>query len=206
MTGNTEQVIRLENKHIKTASRMLAKAFREDPIEKYAFPELGGDDPRMPYTFELMIRIGLKYGYAFTTSPRLEGAAVWARIKTSNYSFWRMLLAGAILPAMRMGWRTGQRMQAFSSKLEEKHREIISDTHWYLQLLGVDPEHQGKGYAGRLLRERLARIDEEALACYLETELVENVPIYEHFGFHIVEEYHVPGTPLKMWLMLRQPA
>jgi hypothetical protein len=51
----------------------------------------------------------------------------------------------------------------------------------------------------------LAWIDKEGLACYLETELAENVTLYEHFGFHTVEEYHVPGTPLKMWLMLRQP-
>jgi GNAT superfamily N-acetyltransferase len=198
--------MRLEKKHVKAASLMLARAFREDPIEKYAFPELGGEDPRMPYAFELMIRIGLKYGYALTTSPRLEGAAVWARIKTPEYPLWRMLLAGAMLPAMRMGREAGRRMQVFSSGLETKHREIIGDTHWYLQLLGVDPEHQGKGYAGRLLRERLTRIDEEGLACYLETELAKNVPLYEHFGFRTVEEYPVPGTPLRMWLMLRKPA
>ena len=206
MTGNTEQIIRLEKKHVKAASRMLARAFRTDPIEKYAFPELGGDDPRMPYGFELMIRIGLKYGYAFTTSPRLEGVVVWARMKTPNDSLWRMLWSGAMLPTIRMGWRTGQRMQAFSSRLEVKHKEIVNDTHWYLQLLGIDPEHQGKGYAGQLLRESLTRIDEEGLVCYLETELGENVPFYEHFGFRTVEEYHVPGPPMKMWLMLRQPA
>ena len=206
MTSNSEQIIRLDKKYIKAASQMLARAFRDDPIEKYAFPVLGGNDPRMPYAFEMMLRLGQKYGYAFTTSPQLEGVAVWARIKTADYSLWRMLLSGAMLPVIRMGRGAGERMQTFSSALDKKHQEIISDTHWYLQLLGVDPEHQGKGYAGRLLREGLARIDEEGLACCLETELAENVTLYEHFGFYTVEEYLVPGTPLKMWLMLRQPA
>jgi ribosomal protein S18 acetylase RimI-like enzyme len=78
-------------------------------------------------------------------------------------------------------------MQTFSRYLDKKHREIISDTHWYLQLLGVDPEYQGQGFASRLLRGMLTRIDEEGLPCYLETELAKNVPIYEHFGFRTLE-------------------
>jgi len=102
-----------------------------------------------------------------------------------------------------MGWDVGKRMQKFANRLEEKHKEIINDIHWYLQLIGVEPEQQGKGFASGLIREMLKKIDEEALPCYLETELEENVPIYEHFGFQTLEEYDVPNTPLKMWLMLR---
>lgn len=197
------QLLKIEKAHVKPASKMLARAFRDDPVEKYAYPELGGYDPRLPHAFEVMLRIGMKYGYAFTTSPRLEGVAVWAKIEKPEYPFWRMLLAGVMIPAMRMGWGAGRRMQALSSKLEKKHEQIISGIHWYLQLIGVEPEFQGKGYASRLIRGMLPRIDEESLPCYLETELEENTLIYGHFGFQTLEVFDIPDTPLKMWLMLR---
>ena len=196
-------MIKLEKTQIKPASKMLARAFRDDPVVKYAFPEKGGNDPRTPYSYEFMLRMGMKYGYTYTTSSALEGVAVWDRIRNPEYSFWRMLFSGALLPGMRMGWDVGKRMQKFANRLEEKHKEIINDIHWYLQLIGVEPEQQGKGFASGLIREMLKNIDEEGLPCYLETELEKNVPIYEHFGFQTLEEYVIPDTPLKMWLMLR---
>ncbi|HEY97485.1 MAG TPA: GNAT family N-acetyltransferase [Dehalococcoidia bacterium] len=196
-------MIKLEKPQIKPASRILARAFRDDPVMEYAFPENGGNDPRMPYAYELMLRLGVKYGYTYATSSALEGVATWDRFYNPGYSFWRTLLSGSLVPAMRMGWDAGKRMQKFADALKEKQQEIVSGIHWYLQLIGVEPEQQGKGFASQLIREMLHRIDKEGLPCYLETELEENVPIYEHFGFQTIEEYRVPDTPLRMWLMLR---
>lgn len=203
MTDQPPSMIPLEKCQIKEASKVLARAFRDDPTEKFAFPELGGYDPRMPHAFEFMIRMGMKYGYVYTTSPRLEGAAVWMKITTFETSLWRMLLAGAILPGMRMGREAGQRMQTFASKLETKHQEVISDLHWYLQLLGVDPAYQGQGFGSKLLRGKLAEIDAEGLPCYVETAPDENVAMYQHFGFQTLEKYRIPETSISMWLMLR---
>ncbi len=203
MTGQLEQLVKLEKAQIKPASLMLARAFHDDPVVKYAFPELGGNDPKLPYSYEFILRLGLRYGHTYTTSSRLEGVAIWTRIISPYTSIWRMLFSGAFLAAMKMGIKTGLRMQPISKNLDKKHNEIISGIHWYLQLLGVDPAYQGKGFASRLLNGMLARIDEDCLPCYLETELEENVPIYQHFGFKTIEEYPIPDTPVKMWLMLR---
>ena len=206
MTNQSEPLLKLKKDQIKPASLMLARAFRDDPIMAYAFPDRDGEDPRLPYAYESMLHLGLKYDLTHTTSTRLEGVAVWRRIRKPSYSFWRILLSGAFLPSMKMGRKTGQRMQTFSQHLDKKHEEMISGIHWYLQLIGVDLEYQGQGFASRLLRGMLIRIDQEGLPCYLETELEANVPLYENFGFRTLEEYPVPSTPLKMWLMLREAA
>ena len=71
-------------------------------------------------------------------------------------------------------------------------------------LIGVDPKFQGKGYASRLIREMLLRIDEEGLPCYLETQKEQNVSIYQHFGFKVIDEFIIPGTTIKAWPMLRE--
>ena len=152
-----------------------------------------------------MLRLGLRYGHTYTTSPRLEGVAVWMRMKTPDSSFWRMLSSGALLPAMKMGMQAGQRMQTFSKSLDKKHEEMINDIHWYLQLLGVDPEYQGKGLAGKLLREMLTRIDEDGLPCYLETERQRNVPFYNRHGFDVVVEVDLPNGGPHIWTMKREP-
>jgi hypothetical protein len=49
----------------------------------------------------------------------------------------------------------------------------------------------------------LARRDEECIPCYLETIDEENISLYEHFGFKVVEKSAVPKTNLTNWAMLR---
>ena len=83
------------------------------------------------------------------------------------------------------------------------HKKVAPFRHWYLEALGIAPEHQGKGYASRLIRGMLSRVDEEKLPCFLDTMDPKNVRIYERFGFKVVEESQVPGTPLTTWAMLR---
>ena len=75
--------------------------------------------------------------------------------------------------------------------------------HWYLCILGVDPRFQGKGYAGKMVRAMLARIDKEGVPCFLETMTEKNVSIYEHLGFRVLEKSAIPKTNLTNWAMLR---
>ena len=50
----------------------------------------------------------------------------------------------------------------------------------------------------------LGRIDNERLPCYLETQNQNNLPIYRHYGFKVIEDVIIPGTKLHHWLMLRE--
>lgn len=75
--------------------------------------------------------------------------------------------------------------------------------HWYLQLLGVDPGHQGQGYATALVNPMLARFDREGLPCCLDTMNGDNVAFYERFGFRVAAKSLVPKTQIGLWLMAR---
>ena len=74
--------------------------------------------------------------------------------------------------------------------------------HMYLQTIGVDPQHQGKGFADKLIKPMLNRLDEERLPCYLDTLDAKNVGIYEHLGFKLVNESIIPGTELTCWALI----
>jgi len=186
------------------ASRMLARAFQDDPIIAYAYKDDKNVNVRLPYVYEFLLRYYLSYAQVYATSYQLEGVAVWRFYERIKMSFMRILLSGAIWPALRMGMKAGKRMQPFFDYVENKHGELVPFPHWYLMIIGVDPKFQGKGYGGRLLRGMLSKVDEEGLPCYLETEKSENVPLYQHFDFRVIDEYIVPETTVKLWAMLRE--
>ena len=203
MDSGLAGIIKLRKDHIKPASQMLARAFEDDPISVYAYSDEADIKSRLPYVYEFLLRYYLRYAQGYATSEQLEGIAVWQRYRRVKISFWHLLSSGAIWPAIKMGAKVGERMQPFFGYIEKKHAELVSFPHWYLILIGVEPESQGKGYAAMLLRSMLSKIDEEGLPCYLETEKAKNVPIYEHFNFRIIDEFIVPDTTVKLWAMLR---
>jgi ribosomal protein S18 acetylase RimI-like enzyme len=120
-------------------------------------------------------------------------------------SFWRILTSGAICPATKIGIKALRKMKALDNYIERKHKELAPNRHWYLAMLAVDSQHQGKGHASKLLNGMLCHIDEEGLPCYLETDVGKNVSMYQHFGFAVVDEFAVPGIKGKMVAMLRKP-
>ena len=95
-------------------------------------------------------------------------------------------------------------MKGLGQYIDAVHSRLATFKHWYLQAIGVDPMFQGRGYASKLLRSMLSRIDEEGLPCYLETLDEQNVSLYEHFGFKVIEESNIPETTLTNWAMLRE--
>jgi GNAT superfamily N-acetyltransferase len=74
----------------------------------------------------------------------------------------------------------------------------------FLGVLGVHPEHQGKGLA-KILLDDLARIcDEHPLSAgiCLNTEDPANVPLYEHMGYQILGHRQIDAD-LETWCMFR---
>jgi hypothetical protein len=52
----------------------------------------------------------------------------------------------------------------------------------------------------------LERIDRDRMPCALDTNIDKNVAIYRRFGFDVISEDEMPGTPVTSFLMLRRPA
>ena len=50
----------------------------------------------------------------------------------------------------------------------------------------------------------LEHFDNEKQNCYLETLKAENIMIYQHYGFKLMEEVKVPGTDMTLYAMLRE--
>lgn len=96
------------------------------------------------------------------------------------------------------GPRTMSRWAQVYKTLEAVHPH---EPHWYLGVLGVDPDYQGRGQGTALLKAFLRRVDADTAPSYLETDRRENVPFYERVGFETVREVSVLDVPV--WCMWR---
>ena len=70
--------------------------------------------------------------------------------------------------------------------------------------VGVLPERQGRGIGKKLMTRAWEVVDAHKTPCYLETQNINNVPIYQKFGFEVVSDKELPNGELHNWGMLRE--
>ncbi|RDW93641.1 uncharacterized protein DSM5745_00963 [Aspergillus mulundensis] len=84
------------------------------------------------------------------------------------------------------------REQAFAQKLDKvKARCLQGRKHWYLNLIGRDPERKEKGVVRALIQPFLQRAREDGVPAWLEAVDEHSRDVYGHFGFRTVEEFRV---------------
>lgn len=86
-------------------------------------------------------------------------------------------------------------------KMDEYHPD---ERHWYLPIIGVEPNAQGRGLGGALLRHATARFDDDEVLAYLESSNPRNISLYERHGFEVMGEIQIGAGPL-VTPMLRRP-
>ena len=85
----------------------------------------------------------------------------------------------------------------------EKHHPRQPE-HWYLAVLGTDPDHQGKGIGSALLQPVLERCDLEEVPAYLESSKEANIAFYARHGFELRDPIETEGGPT-LYPMWREP-
>ena len=204
MGTDLKDLVRLNKLHIKPAAEVLTQAFRNYPLLQYSFPDKLERERIAPYFFQYILSYGIRYGETYATSPNLEGVAVWLTSDNYPMTFWRSIRSVPLSIIFGFGRAGGRKMRYTGEYIDMVHKRLAPFKHWFLQTIGVDPQFQGKGYAGKLLRAMFTKIDEEGLPCYLETLDETNVRLYEHFGFKVIEKSAIPETKLTNWAMLRE--
>jgi ribosomal protein S18 acetylase RimI-like enzyme len=100
-----------------------------------------------------------------------------------------------------MPWITAARLGVADRILQHHH---MKGRHHYLFMLGVDPTRQGQGFGGALLRELGTHADEDQLPCYLETDKLSSVQLYERHGYAVTHRRGFALFPdLTLWCMQR---
>jgi len=192
---------------VRPAALATACAFANDLSTLYLIPN-PKKRPYFRYAIECYLRLSLlEHKEVYVTSPHCEGLAIWIHSNaTSLPSLTNILRAGWPWQPLRCGLTFFLRDSRMNQYYEKLRREIAPKPHLYLALLSVAPEFQGQGFASKLIRPMLARLDAKRLPAYLETQNLRNVAMYERYGFQLVREGVFPSTDLKMYIMVRHSA
>ena len=186
---------------IPAMAAALGRAFADDPIFEYLLPGVPPEvrAKRTAPFFAVDTRIRVRSASAWTT-PEHAGAALWA-----PPGKWRTSLGDSL----RMAWpmvraSRGRALTRYSvlSAIEKVHPR---QPHWYLAVLGTDPDRQGEGVGGALMTPVLERCDADGIPAYLETAKEANIGYYERFGFTVERELPLPRGAPTLWPMWREP-
>jgi GNAT superfamily N-acetyltransferase len=196
--------VRLAEQQIGEAAEALARAFFDDPLFTYVFPD---DELRgrvLPQFMAAGARMGHLFGEVYTGAESVVGAAIWLPPNWGEFNDERTAAAGFPAVMKQMGEEANARFGVAMGEFGALHQRDMPAPHWYLMILGVDPPRQGIGIGGQLIQPVLARADSDGVACYLETLKARNVPFYQRHGFKVLVEGDLPDGP-HYWTMRREP-
>ena len=170
----------VEQRDIPRLADVLALAFYDDPVMRWATRE---DEKRLPALTDLYtqsLEHDIRYGWV-TTTDDLKHAPYGSHPKpprnqhpsSTPYACSPTTSAGAV-PERSGRWLN------FIALCEEKRPKT---PHHYLDFIGVHPDRQGQGYASALLRHTLTKLDILQAPAYLESSNPRNNPLYQRNDF-----------------------
>jgi ribosomal protein S18 acetylase RimI-like enzyme len=178
-------------------SRAMARAFLDDPVFKVLF----GDPVPLGRTsrfFALMADVQLHHGFVHHT-PGYEAAAIWAPPEE-----WKMPVATIVRNAPRLLEVFGRRTVVNLGILSQMEKAHPNEAHYYLEFIGTDPAHQGKGKGTELMEPMMDRCDREGVGAYLESSNQANLAFYHRLGFERRPVINLKAGPT-LYPMWRDP-
>jgi GNAT superfamily N-acetyltransferase len=197
-------VVDLPRAEIAHIALVFGRAFHDNPMTRFCVPDENARPGKLSWFFEVALRCGVEYGTVHTTSIG-EGAALWLPPGGWELRLGQLLRRGFLPAPFRLGLGPLRRLFGCLNHLDGIHRRLMSDPHWFLFLMGVDPPRQGQGVGGRIIAPALQRADEDGLPCYLETDKRRNLDFYGKHGFDVVYEGDIPRGGPHFWAMRRDP-
>ena len=192
------QVRRATRADLDPVVSALAAAFHDDPVMHWFFPGERNRDERIELVFRMRVAGFLGQEEVYTTDDH-SGAAVWAQPER-----WEMppleglRFVARLLPIVRS--RIGVLARGWGM-IDRVHPK---EPHYYLAILGTEPESQGRGVGSALIEPVLADCDRNGIGAYLESSKERNLAFYGRHGFRVTGELDLPDGP-RIWSMWRDP-
>jgi GNAT superfamily N-acetyltransferase len=178
------------------ATAILAGAFHRDPIWSWAFPDGERRLEQHRALWGLFVDAAIRYpGVRMNDSS--TAVALWIPPGGSELTEEGEEQLAALVVSLP-GDGAARALDAFAAFDRARPRHV---PHYYLSLLGTDPQHLGHGHGLRLLEDNLVEIDSLGMPAYLEASNVANVPLYARYGFAPHGVVRITGGPdaVTMW-------
>ena len=211
---------------IPGAITCIQRAFEHDPYHAWAFDDSKFNADRNAISLGLRCRWGMKHALFYVAKDtassepdKVLGIACWLppRKATDTQTWaewagdwWLWLQQGFLNMRYGHGGLITERYWIWKAAQAKAQKELWTapEGYYFMNIVTVLPETQGKG-VGKLLVNKVTDIaDKEGLKCYLESSRnVPNTAIYNRLGFHLVKEMVLDdnGDKITLFCMMREP-
>jgi GNAT superfamily N-acetyltransferase len=175
---------------------VFAQSFAEDPVwGLWTFPGVADRVARLRRYWVPFVEAAMRYD-GIEVLGDFAAVALWVPPGVPELDATGEAEVAAMVPVVCP--ERGDQMMACYEAFEGSHP---TEPHWYLSLLATHPDHRGKGAGMALVADRLARIDAEHAAAFLESSNPANVARYRRAGFEPIGAFDVPDGPTvdQMW-------
>jgi len=174
-------MLRVVKEDISVAVSVLARAFIEDPIMTFVFPQPESRLEALTAFFRVFVADGVKRGNVLL-APEEKGAIVWypASVSVFDDTFAELQAEIGAIATNFGGIEAAERLEQLGKKLETKAPTVVHAEVFWIAIL---PEARGQGIGGVLLQPVLDYADAENVGCYLVSSNPRNITFYERHGF-----------------------
>ena len=186
--------------HVDDLAAVMGRALAVEPM--IAWPFRGSSEPdveRATALFRLLLEVYVEAGVVWEEAER-RGCAAW--IPPGKIEIFESMDAATRGPVAELTDDGGVRYDAFWDWLGG---HVPDEPCWFLDMVGVDPAHQGRGIGRALIQHGLNGVTAQAAPAFLETATARNVAYYERFGFRVVADEDAPNGGPHVWFMRREP-
>jgi len=193
------------------ATTVYARAFIHDAWFDYFLGVNHNEFSAVKWFCGQVTKYGLSYGRLWAKvvdqngTKKVLGMAVWQPPNDQGVSVFRMLEQGFAAAPFKFGVTASWRVWNSLSVTEKVHQDLITEPHWYLFCVGVDPGYQNQGHGSKILQPILQSADKSGLKCYLDTSSKRSIGFFEKCGFELVREVKGDGSIPDWWAMIRNP-
>ena len=185
---------------IPALSRVLARAFHDDPVMVWACPDARRRPEHGRRFFGARLRQLLPHQEVWTTDA-LDGAALWAPAGAWHASLRETL---ELLPATDRRARAAPPADGPARPRPRRGAPPARSRTPISPCSAPTRPRRAAGVGSALLGAVLRTCDEDGVPAYLESSKERNVAYYARHGFRVREELDLPRGP-RVWLMWRDP-
>jgi len=185
---------------VPALTRVLVRAYMDDPVAVW----ICGSSSLRAKTLEALYSARLHQMLAVEgvwTNDERTCAAVWTPPRHRQAGIRPSAALLRCLANPRLTVRLPLLAAGFAGMQRRHPRQ---PAHWYLSLLGTDPDARGHGLGSAVLQPVLQRCDRDRVGAYLESSKPRNLDFYARLHFHTTGELQLPLGP-RMWPMWREP-
>lgn len=194
----------VSKKDIDKLAEVAMDAYQDYPLHNWLF---GGkyDSVASKLLMKISLKTMINDGVMYADSSELKGFAVWMPPNYTGNKGLPFLSNGGINLILHLGFIIIKKLTDYDTYAMNLKKEFTDHKDWYLFNLSIKKDAQGKGIATKLLKPMLEFCSKQNSLCYLETNKDTNVPLYEHFGFELMEKDFIPNTDVMHYAMRKLP-